>query len=87
MKLLKRSLADAAQNSGFPTAHYLLTDGCPSDASSRAVGDVIRNRASPDRNPMTLISCTNVDSEVEWLVSVSRATSDEYANNSMTPYE
>lgn len=70
MKLLKRSLADAAQHSEFPTAHYLLTDGCPSDASSKAVGDVICRRASPDRNPMTLISCTNVDSEVEWMKDI-----------------
>ena len=66
MKILKRSLSDAANSSRFPTAHYLLTDGCPSDASTRAVGDAIKNRKSPDRNPMTLISCTNVDSECEW---------------------
>jgi hypothetical protein len=66
MRILKTSFADAAKNSGFPTAHYLLTDGCPSDASTKAVGDAIKNRHNPERNPLTLISCTNVDSECEW---------------------
>lgn len=70
MKILKRSLADADNNSGFPTAHYLLTDGCPSDASSDEVGRVIRNRKHPERNPVTLISCTNVDSECEWMKEI-----------------
>jgi len=70
MKILKRSLEDAAKNASYPTAHYLLTDGVPSDASTSQVADVIKTRAHPERNPLTLISCTNVDSECEWMKTI-----------------
>jgi hypothetical protein len=53
-----------------PTSHYLLTDGVPSDQPPAAVAQLIMNRASPNRNPLTLMSCTNEDSEVEWMKQV-----------------
>lgn len=54
-----------------PTSHYLLTDGVPSDASISDVSNLILHRAHPQKNPLTLISCTNVDSECEWMKTVS----------------
>lgn len=62
-RILMKSFADAAQHSSVPTAHFLLTDGVPSDASATAIGRLIKNRVNPLQNPLTLISCTNVDSE------------------------
>lgn len=69
-RLLTKSFKDAADHSSIPTAHYLLTDGCPSDKSTSAVGKLISQRAQPERNPVTLLSCTNVDSECEWMKEI-----------------
>ena len=60
----------AAASYPDPTAHYLLTDGVPSDQPAEAVAQLIANRANPSRNPLTLMSCTNEDSEVEWMKQV-----------------
>ena len=65
-RILTKSFADAAQHSAIPTAHFLLTDGVPSDASEQDIGRLIKNRANPQQNPVTLISCTNVDSECKF---------------------
>jgi hypothetical protein len=72
-RLLTKSFGEAA-SSGIPTHHYLLTDGVPSDKSADQVGRLIQNRANPKTNPVTLISCTNVDSECEWMKDI-----EEYA--------
>lgn len=69
-RLLTKSFKDSHDHSGDPTAHYLLTDGCPSDKSASEVGKLIKNRSHPQRNPMTLLSCTNVDSECEWMKDI-----------------
>jgi hypothetical protein len=53
-----------------PTMHYLLTDGVPSDRPVEVVGDLIKNRPYPERNPITFLSCSNEDSEVEWMKEV-----------------
>ena len=67
---LKKGFQEASLHDD-PTSHYLLTDGVPSDSSIEDVSKLILNRANPQRNPLTLISCTNVDSECEWMKSVS----------------
>jgi hypothetical protein len=69
-RLLTKSFKDAEEHSSDPTAHYLLTDGCPSDRSADEVGKLIKKRHHPERNPMTLLSCTNVDSECEWMKDI-----------------
>jgi len=53
-----------------PCMHYLVTDGVPSDCNIQQVSQLITNRAQPDRNPLTLISCTDEDEEVEWMKEV-----------------
>lgn len=53
-----------------PTMHYLLTDGVPSDRPVEVVGELITNRLNPERNPITFLSCSNEDSEVEWMKEV-----------------
>ena len=66
---LQRGFQDA-QHFDDPTSHYLLTDGVPTDASVGRVSKLILNRSNPERNPLTLISCTNVDRECEWMKTV-----------------
>jgi hypothetical protein len=68
---LQRGFYDA-EHFDEPTSHYLLTDGVPTDASVDRVSKLIRERKNPQRNPLTLISCTNVDSECEWMKTVRR---------------
>ena len=53
-----------------PTCFYLFTDGVPSDAPVEAVAELVMRRPNPDRSPLTLLSCTNEDSEVEWMKQV-----------------
>lgn len=53
-----------------PTIHYLFTDGVPSDSTIDNLKTFIKNRSHPERNPLTLISCTNEDSECEWMKEV-----------------
>mmetsp|Transcript_14328 Transcript_14328/g.21458 ORF Transcript_14328/g.21458 Transcript_14328/m.21458 type:complete len:474 (+) Transcript_14328:123-1544(+) len=67
-----RVLSAAFASSGLPepTMHYLLTDGVPSDQPVAAVAQLIMQRPYPDRNPLTLMSCTNEDAEVEWMKQI-----------------
>jgi hypothetical protein len=53
-----------------PTMHYLFTDGVPTDASVDEIASLISNRSNPQANPLTLISCTNEDEEVEWMKEI-----------------
>ena len=53
-----------------PTMHYLFTDGVPSDQPVEAVSSLILNRPNPEKNPLTLLSCTNEDEEVEWMKQI-----------------
>ncbi len=45
---------------------YLLTDGLPNESVS-SICDLVRNRKNPQNSPLTLLSCSNVDSDTEWL--------------------
>jgi hypothetical protein len=53
-----------------PTMIYFLTDGVPSDQGVESVFQLIRGRQRPEYCPLVLISCTNVDSECEWMKQV-----------------
>lgn len=66
---LTRAFSDSAKHPD-PTSHYLLTDGVPSDSSVVQLGEFIQHRSHPEKNPLRLISCTNVDSECEWMKEV-----------------
>jgi hypothetical protein len=54
----------------YPSMIYLFTDGVPSDQPVEAVAHLILARQSPERTPLTLLSCTNEDSEVLWMKEV-----------------
>eukprot|EP00604_Paraphysomonas_vestita_P002306 CAMPEP_0174817972 /NCGR_PEP_ID=MMETSP1107-20130205/554_1 /TAXON_ID=36770 /ORGANISM="Paraphysomonas vestita, Strain GFlagA" /LENGTH=321 /DNA_ID=CAMNT_0016029205 /DNA_START=109 /DNA_END=1071 /DNA_ORIENTATION=+ len=68
-RVLTRSFELAASQPD-PTMHYLFTDGVPTDASVAEIALLLCNRYNPQANPVTLISCTNEDSEVEWMKEV-----------------
>jgi hypothetical protein len=53
-----------------PTLHYLFTDGIPSDCSISQLSAVIAERRKAERNPLTLISCTDNESECEWMKEI-----------------
>lgn len=69
LRVLTQSFESAAMGTD-PCMHYLLTDGVPSDAVVDQVADLIVNRRNPEANPLTLISCTNEDAEVNWMKEV-----------------
>lgn len=61
---------DQAKQYAEPTMHYFMTDGVPSDQPVDVVSQLIQNRPNPERNPLTLMSCTNEDHEVEWMKEI-----------------
>lgn len=70
---LRNGFEEATHHSD-PTIHYLFTDGVPSDSTVEQLMELIKNRADPERNPLTLISCTNEDSECEWMKEVTKGS-------------
>jgi hypothetical protein len=46
---------------------YVLTDGQPSDASTTEVANLIKNRTNPNHTPITLLSCSDNNSETDWM--------------------
>jgi hypothetical protein len=69
LRVMTQSFQTAAMGAD-PCMHYLLTDGVPSDSSVQQVADLIVMRQNPEANPVTLISCTNEDDEVNWMKEV-----------------
>jgi hypothetical protein len=55
-----------------PTMLYMLTDGVPTDRPVSAVAELITTRPQPERTPITLLSCSNEDEEVQWMKEVRR---------------
>lgn len=66
---LEKSFREAANHSE-PMMHYLLTDGQPSDKPIEMVANLIKFRQNPAANPVTLLSCSDDDSEVEWMKTI-----------------
>jgi hypothetical protein len=56
-----------------PTMTYLFTDGQPTDSSYGEIAKLLKNRPRPESTPVTLVSCTDVDSEVAWMKQVDEA--------------
>lgn len=69
LKIMKRALSEASETSGL-TSHYLFTDGVPSDCSTDELGSYLANRPNPQNNPLTFVSCTDVDFEAQWMKEI-----------------
>jgi hypothetical protein len=66
MAVMRRTLTSAFGR----TSHYLFTDGVPSDCSTDDLGRYLAQRPNAESNPLTFVSCTNVDSEAEWMKEI-----------------
>lgn len=80
LKKLKEAFSKAY---GY-TMHYLFTDGVP-NGGHEAVADLVLKRANPEANPLTFVSCTNVDGEAKWMKEIEEkapftAETDDYAD-------
>jgi len=62
-------LKEAFENAKGNTMHYLFTDGVPNGGPEK-VAKLIMERRNPKENPVTLVSCTNVDEECEWMKQI-----------------
>lgn len=63
-------LTQSFMPSSQPTMHYLFTDGEPSDATAEQVGELIVRRANPKANPLTFVTCTDDNSQAEWMKKI-----------------
>jgi hypothetical protein len=66
MRVMQQSLNNAV---GL-TSHYLFTDGVPKDCSTDDLGRYLAHRPNAQANPLTFVSCTNVDEEAEWMKEI-----------------
>ena len=66
-----RECLEASFKAGFQrrVARYLFCDGCPNGGqrSIDAITQLAKNRPDPEGNPLTFLSCTNEDDQVEWM--------------------
>jgi hypothetical protein len=66
MAMMKKTFSGATGR----TMHYLFTDGVPSDCSTEELALFLKNRSNPQNNPLTLVSCTDEDSECAWMKEI-----------------
>lgn len=52
------------------TMVYLFTDGQPTDCGIKELKKMFRNRVDPQLHPVTFVSCTSDDGDVEWMKQV-----------------
>lgn len=54
---------------GVSIARYFFGDGTPNGGvrAQQEITQILKNRQDPAGNPMTFISCTNEDDQVEWM--------------------
>ena len=67
--VLERMRESFQRGTGRNVARYLFCDGVP-NGGNPAKAEIVKllfNRQNPEGNPMTFLSCTNEDSQVEWM--------------------
>jgi hypothetical protein len=65
LEVLQQSFAEGE---GRSVARYLFCDGVPNGMNAPAkIIELLKLRANPKGNPITLLSCTNEDDQVEWM--------------------
>jgi len=69
----KERLADSfIRGKDRKIARYFFGDGTPDGGleAQHAIAEMVKNRLNPQDNPVTFISCTNEDDQVEWMKTV-----------------
>ena len=67
--VLERIHESLARGEGRSVSRYLFCDGVP-NGGNHAKAEIVRllmNRPNPEGNPMTFLSCTGEDEQVEWM--------------------
>ena len=61
--------ASLSRNADKSVLRFFLGDGVPNggEYACRQIENMLLHRQSPERNPFTFMSCTNVDSDVAWM--------------------
>jgi hypothetical protein len=74
---------------GASIARYFFGDGLPNGGhlAVKKITNMIKDRADPANNPMTFLSCTNEDEQVEWMKDTEEiapycSESDDYDDES-----
>jgi hypothetical protein len=54
---------------GKSIARYFFGDGTPNggERAKKEIVSILRHRVDPSNNPITFVSCTNEDDQVEWM--------------------
>lgn len=68
-----KRLSESLNQATGATMHYLFTDGVPTDASVDKLKELVKSRGNPQKNPLTFMSCTDEDSEAEWMKEIEEA--------------
>lgn len=84
LETLQRSF-NAGQ--GKSISRYFFCDGVPNggERAKRKIGGLIQHRSNPQQNPITFMSCSEQDSDVEWMKDLEEiapfaAEYDDYAS-------
>ncbi|CAJ1960078.1 unnamed protein product [Cylindrotheca closterium] len=66
---LERLTQSLTESPGIKIARWYFGDGKPQggDTAQEQIVNLVMNRDNPAGNPITFVSCTNVDDDVEWM--------------------
>jgi hypothetical protein len=66
---LERLQDSFVRGDGKHIARYFFGDGTPNggEHAQKEITNMLKNRQNPSGNPMTFLSCTNEDAQVEWM--------------------
>ena len=86
---LERLQDSLIRGQGSSVARYFFGDGQPNggEEAKREIVRILKHRENPAGNPMTFVSCTNEDAEVEWMKDAEEVVpycseSDDFADES-----
>jgi hypothetical protein len=67
--VLEKLRDSMARGQGQSIARYLFCDGTPNGGNyaKQQIVELLLRRPNPEGNPMTFLSCTNEDDQVEWM--------------------
>jgi hypothetical protein len=67
LERLEESFSRGSNNQAV--ARYFFGDGLPNggDAAQRRITNLLQHRSNPQQNPVSFLSCTNEDAQVEWM--------------------
>lgn len=87
--VLEKLQTSLLRGQGHSIARYFFGDGVPNGGQMavKEIARIVTNRAEPAANPITFLSCTNQDDDVEWMKETEEiapycSESDDYGDES-----